>query len=291
MELHRIILAISALIFGVAFSSQLCEGTSKQIPLANEQEVKVRLNAGYAYIFIAQGPSSTLLNAEVEKLSAGALEQCITYSLRDKVGYITIDTKCDEEKKSDGKRKKHFSGWRPKKWNFEFSDAVPLDFNIEIGFGKGVLDLTGLSLKDFDLSSGASSVLLKFEKPNKSTIEDFKIEAGVGKFRAEGLCYANFNHLRFEGGVGSYHLDFGGTLKREVDVDLDLGLGVLTAVIPYDIGVKVNYRENFLSPIDLDADFTERENGVYYSSNYENAQGRINIHIEAGLGVVKIKRK
>ncbi|MBI2474511.1 MAG: hypothetical protein HYV68_02305 [Candidatus Taylorbacteria bacterium] len=75
-------------------------------------------------------------------------------------------------------------------------------------------------MKDFNLSAGASSVKLRFDEPNTSVIEDMSIEAGLSKFTGEGLGNANFNHFKFEGGVGSYTLDFSGKLDHEVDVDV-----------------------------------------------------------------------
>jgi len=67
-------------------------------------------------------------------------------------------------------------------------------------------------VKDFDLSTGASSVRLAFNEPNKGSIDQMTIEAGLSKFRAMGLGNANFKSLHFEGGVGKYTLDFHGSL-------------------------------------------------------------------------------
>lgn len=268
------------------------EGGTKEVPLSTEREVKVNLNAGLATVYISAGSSNQLLEADVEEISSEALKKCMIYNLRDNIGYLNIDTECDEGLKADQKKKKvHFSGWESRTWNLQFTDAVPLSFDIDLGLGKGVLDFTGLSVKNLNLSTGASSVTLKFDKPNKSVIEDLNIETGLSKFVARGLCNANFRHMRFEGGVGGYTLDFGGTLDTEVDVDLEVGLGSLTVIIPHHIGVKIFYEQNFMSQIDLDSDFEEREEDVYYSSNYEDARGKMNIHIEAGLGGVKIKRE
>ena len=117
------------------------------------------------------------------------------------------------------------------------------------------------------------------------------LESGLSKFRAQGLCNANFNHLKFEGGVGSYVLDFGGTLKKEADVDIEVGLGSLTVIIPENIGAKISYEKSLVAHIDLASDFSEPEENSYVSANYDNAPGRLNMHIEAGLGSVKIKRE
>ena len=150
--------------------------------------------------------------------------------------------------------------------------------------------MTGLKVKDLSIEAGASSVNLKFREPNKSTMEELAIEAGVSRFQADGLCNANFNHFKFEGGVGGYSLDFGGTLSRQVDVDISVGLGSLTISIPRNIGVKVEYEKNWFSTCDFDKDFTEQDSDIYYSSNYFTTDGKMDMKIEAGLGSVRVKR-
>jgi predicted membrane protein len=91
--------------------------------------------------------------------------------------------------------------------------------------------------------------------------------------------------------VGSYSLDFGGELKKEVDVDIEVGLGSLTIIIPNDIGAHIMYEKNWISHIELDNDIDEREENNYYTSNYYSSKGKINFRVEAGFGSVKIKRQ
>ena len=171
-----------------------------------------------------------------------------------------------------------------------FPEGIPISFELGLGLGRGNFDLTDLNVKDLKLSAGASSVSLKFDRQNKSVIEDLTIESGLSKFEGKGLCNANFNHLSFEGGVGSYALDFSGTLKKEVDVDIEVGLGSLVIYVPEEIGVKIIYEKSLLAHISLDQSLEDRGNNNYFSPNYRTAQGRMNIHIEAGLGSIKVKR-
>jgi hypothetical protein len=147
-----------------------------------------------------------------------------------------------------------------------------------------------LNINRFSLSTGASSTRIRFGEPNKSVIEWMKIEAGVSKLSAEGLGNANFNHLDFEGGVGSYYLNFDGNLKKEVDVKIDFGMGTITLDIPAKIGVKIKYNDSWLSSYSFASDIEKDHDGVSVSSNYAKAAGRMNISIDSGVGHVKIRR-
>ncbi len=259
----------------------------KQVPLTTEKELKVTLDAGFSDLTLSRGSGANVLDATIENESDLDPERFVEYVPRGSVGYLTINTSGDASSGS----KKHsveFKGFHSNSCDLRFTDALPISFELGLGLGKGNLDRTGLNVKDLRLSAGASSVRLRFDKPNKSVIENLTIESGLSKFEGEGLCNANFNRLKFEGGVGSYSLDFGGELRKEVDVQVEVGLGTLTIDIPPGTGAKVIYEKNIFAHVDLDRDFSEEQDNSYYSANYRTAPGRMNIRIDAGLGSVRI---
>jgi hypothetical protein len=260
----------------------------KEISLSGERELKATLEAGFAKLNISRGRSASLFNADITTEQTNDLSRFIEYSVRDNIGYLNLTT---DEKTNKKHGSFHISSFESSTWNTLFTDAVPISFDIELGLGEGDFDFTGLSVKDLNLSAGASKVKLRFDKPNKSTIEDLNIEAGLSKFECKGLSNANFNHMKFEGGVGTYTLDFTGALTKEADVDIEVGLGSLTIILPENIGAKVLYEKNIMSHLDIDKDFTEQKENSYYTSNYYSAVGKINLHIDAGLGGVKIRRE
>lgn len=275
--------------FGFVFKGD--EKYKREIPYTNERELKVNLEAGFGNIRIEKGSSTEIISLDIDTNLKGDIAQYIDYSNNDKVGYLNINTS-DILKKETKKKKRSFrlSGFDNNYWSMRFTDAIPIAFDIELGMGKGNIDLTDLNVKDFNISTGASSVTLRFDKPNRGIIENMNIETGLSKFKGYGLSNANFEHLKFQGGVGSYILDFSGDLKKDVDVDIEVGLGSITILIPEEIGAKVYYEKNWISSIDLPKDFEEEEEDYYFSSNYYSVTGRINMHIEAGMGSVTIKR-
>jgi len=282
-----LILAATGFIFYKAPNSY-----KKDIPLSHEQELKVTINAGYGDMYLSRGAGGALLHANIDAELKHDIDDYIEYSSRDNIGYLNICTS-DENYKSSNEHNHsiHFSGFGTNTWDMHFTDAIPISYDVELGMGKADFDFSGLSIKDLNLSTGASSVDMRFDKHNRSVIEDMNIESGVSKFHAEGLCNANFSHLKFQGGVGSYELDFGGKLDREANVDIEVGLGSLTVIIPEHTGAKIEYEKSIIAHITLADDFSEQEQNTYYSANYYDAPGKLNMHIEAGLGSVKIRRQ
>jgi hypothetical protein len=261
----------------------------KKIPLGNEKELKVTIEGGLADIFVSRGNASSILDAERATDESGTGRGDIRYSDRDGIGYVSIDLS-PEGKDSEGKKKHKSWNLESTSWNLRYTDAIPISFDIELGLGEGDIDMSGLNVKDFDLSTGASSVRLAFNEPNRNVIENMTIEAGLSKFRAMGLGNANFKHLRFEGGVGRYSLDFSGALKNEVDVDAEVGLGTLTITIPSNIGARIIYEKNWICEFDSDPEFVRQSDTEYQTDNYASARGKINLRVEAGFGSVRIRR-
>ena len=266
------------------------DGTYKEVGRTTERELNVVLSSSFGSMFISKGEREKIVTVDGSPEKADDSRMAMDYSVRNRIGYADISFGGGTR---DGEHKK---GWfntgsfRGDKWFLHFTDAIPISFDIELGVGKAQFDLSGLQVKDFNLSTGASEVDLSFDRPNTSSIDNMNIESGLSSFTGRNLGNANFKHFKFQGGVGAYTLDFSCGLHTEVDVDIEVGFGVVTIVIPKDVGAKIMYEKNWISRLECDRDFESTNDNQYVSDNYSSAPGRMNITIESGLGSVKIKR-
>lgn len=262
----------------------------REIGRTTEKELKVVISSSAGSVVIERGEREKMIVIESDPTRHNRDQVTVDYEIRNRVGYADLTLGPDDE--SDGKKGSfRLKGLDGGKWYVRFSDAVPISFDMKLGFGKGDFDLSGLQVKDFTLSTGASEVALAFDEPNKSTIENVNIETGVSKFEGRSLGNANFKHFRFQGGVGTYRLDFSGQISSEVDVDIELGMGVMTLIVPPDVGAKVYHEKNWVSRVDYDRDFTSISDEEYVSDNYSTASGRMNIRIDAGVGSIRVRRR
>jgi hypothetical protein len=293
MNLVRHIVAVTLVgTLGLAAASgqspQPADSRSREIGRTTEKEIKVVLSSSFGTLAIEKGEPEKIVIVDTRS-GDGTPPVRIDYSIRNRVGYMDVALG-ETDGEGEGKGGMRFSDLGKAKWDLRFSDAVPISFEVELGAGTGTFDLSGLDIKDFNLSTGASEVSLAFDEPNKSRIENLNIESGVSQFEGRNLGNANFHRLKFQGGVGSYHLDFSGSLNQEVDVDAEVGLGVLTLIIPDNIGARIFYQKSWMSSIALDADFRSTGEGEYTTDNYSNAAGKMNIRLDSGLGSIKIRR-
>ena len=262
----------------------------REIGRTTEKELKVVLSSSFGSLHVFRGDPGKVLTLENTKLNAIGFN--VDYAIRNRIGYMDLALGENDEEGDNGDHPHFkFNGFKGGQWSLSFSDAIPISFDIEMGVGKGDLNLSGLSVKDLNLSTGASDVCLAFDEPNRTSIENINVESGVSNFLGRNLGNANFRHFRFQGGVGSCVLDFGGEITREVDVDVAVGMGVMTLIIPKDVGARVLYEKNWVSRVTCSDDFDASGETEFVSKNYSTAEGKMNIRVDSGVGNVRIERE
>ncbi|NUN71045.1 MAG: hypothetical protein HUU02_15195 [Bacteroidetes bacterium] len=286
---------IAALVLSAGILS--AQAIVREVNRTDEKEVRLSLNSSFGSVNIKKGDAEKIVRVRYrskEKKREPALE--LQYAVRKGVGDLRMemhpeDSDVNYNDEGDGVRINADVNFSADVWHVELTDAVPIAMEVELGAGKSDFDLTGLILNELDITTGASSSRLDFGEKNKGEIKKLRIESGVSKFVANNLNNANFRTLEFNGGVGTYVLDFGGSLNRDVSVDINVGLGAMTIVVPKEIGLRVKYEDSWLSNLSLDDDeFVRKRKGIYESQNYADAAGRMEVHVESGLGTVRIKR-
>ncbi len=278
--------AACTLVLGTIIAANAQSQYHKEILYTGEEAVAVRLESAYGRVHLGRGQTDKIVVADMLVEPSQDFITDIHYRIDDGLGKLKLELKPPERQKRTISLGNLDSGT----WELQFIDHIPLQFDIELGAGKGNFDFTGLRVNKLNLSTGASTVSLRFAEPNKGSIEHMKIESGVSRFTADFLSNANFKQLSFQGGVGSYVLDFGGELSHEGFVNVDVGLGSVTLIVPPHIGVKLIAQQRLFSSVDVPNDFGKNQRNEYTSPNYETAKGKLTIKVEAGMGSVKLKR-
>jgi hypothetical protein len=256
------------------------EKTHKEIEFQGEKNLTVKIDFGGGTIILEKNQSGNVLDAEIEGENPD--EVAIDYDRIGDRGELHLD--------SESKLKHLDFDWEDNYWHLGFSDKIPISFEIDIGACEGKFDFTGLRIDHLDLDLGASSTEIIFGEPNPERISRFKIDVGASKLKIKGLGNANFDRLSFEGGVGDFTLDFGGELKHKAHVDIDMGLGSLTILLPEDIGVRIQKEGSFLSSFSMDEDeFEEVESNVYENKNFGKTEGELILDLEIGMGSAEIE--
>ena len=165
--------------------------------------------------------------------------------------------------------------------------TVPLDLDLEFGGTEATLELGGLTLQSLRLACGATDATLAFISPNRTRLRDLEVNVGAASFAGRQLANANAEQMRFQGGIGSVDLDFGGTWTRDLSVTTRLAVGKLTLRVPSDVGVRLEVRR-------VAAGFEQQglveRDGAWYSDNWETAPHKLRILAETFFGQIDLRR-
>lgn len=165
--------------------------------------------------------------------------------------------------------------------------GVPMNLRLELGAVRADLDLGGLALTDLRIETGASESRIDVSRPNPTSMERVQLEVGAADFTVRGLANLDARRVDVSCGFGDVTLDFTGEWRRDLTVDVDMGLGAVSLRFPEAVGIRLE-KSGFLLSLDAD-DLVERD-GVYYSDNWEGAARRVTVHVSGGLGSVSIDR-
>jgi hypothetical protein len=162
---------------------------------------------------------------------------------------------------------------------------VPMELDLEFGAVRADLDLGGLQMTELDLSTGASESRVSISEPNPIPMGTANFEVGAADFHVRDLGNLNAERIKVDAGVGNVVLAFTGEWQRNADVSVDMGLGALELRFPEGLGVRV-VKDTFLTS--LDAEGLVKRGDSYYSVDWEEAQYRVTVEVDAAFGSIDV---
>ncbi len=178
-------------------------------------------------------------------------------------------------------------GFPDAEMDLTLSTRIPMDLALELGAVEAELDLGGLRLRTLRLETGASTGELRVSAPNPEAMETVQIRVGAASFHARELGNLNAAQVEVEAGVGDIELDFAGLRRTETEVRVHLGVGSLEIRVPEEAGLRLT-RDSFLTS--FEAPGLEARDGALYSTNWEAAERRIRLDVDASFGTVTVVR-
>jgi hypothetical protein len=182
-----------------------------------------------------------------------------------------------------------FSNQLRNAWDLKISDAIPLALTVEAGAYKGSYDLGGLRLRGLKVEQGAAESTYDFSKPNPEALEQLSFSSGAASLTVSNLANANAANMRFDTAAGDYTLDFGGTLGRTSNVDIQAAATNLTIRVPSDTPMLVRIKSS-LSSTDLKG-FRQIDRQLYANAAWDEARPHVAVTIENAVGAVNLVSK
>lgn len=169
--------------------------------------------------------------------------------------------------------------------DLELARGVPMDLEINFGAVQADLDLGGLALVDLDLSTGASESTVVVSEPNSLEMSTANFSVGAAEFEAMGLGNLNAERIEVDAGVGSIILGLDGAWQQDARLSIDMGLGSLEIHVPEGLGIRLR-KDSFLTS--LDSEGLIKRGDVYESPDFDEAERRVTIDLDAAFGSVAV---
>ena len=169
----------------------------------------------------------------------------------------------------------------------ELSRKAPLDLSLDLGAVESDLDLTGLRISRLRVESGANDAKLRFDSLNATRMSALEISLGAASFRGDRLANANTPDIRVDAGVGNVELDLGGQWTQDIDLRVEVTLGIVTIHVPADVGVRVSLQKTVAS---FDHEGLIERDGAWVSKNWDSAPHKVRVAAETVFGKLSIDR-
>ena len=250
----------------------------------HEKHKVERGDAGQVRIYLKLSGGELDLTGGGDKLfegqftySAPELRPTVSYDVQDRYGELRV------VQKGSATPGRSAGQWR-NKWLLRLGTDVPIDLEADVGASDGEIDLGGVHLKSFHLSARAANLKVRFSTPNPDVASTIKVNTGTSRMSFEKLGNANMSDFEFDGGVGTYLFDFGGRWQRSARAYIRTGTGRVTLRLPQDIGVRVCPGD-----AEVNSDELRRDGECFVNSLYEDAEIRLDIDLDLGVGKLEIK--
>jgi hypothetical protein len=240
-----------------------------------------------------QGDDAVRVNVEygAGRLTVGAIDEGLLYRMNlryDEDAFEPV-AELDGDRLRLGvesvRRNVRTRGRQSGRLDLELARGVPMDLDLEFGAVRADIDLGGLVLTGLDLSTGASQSIVDVSEPNRGSMSTASFEVGAAEFTARHLGNLNAERIDVDAGVGSLMLWLTGEWERDAQVSIDMGLGSLELMVPEGLGVRLR-KDSFLTA--LDSEGLVKRGDVYESLDYDDADRRVTIDLDAAFGSVKV---
>ncbi|MEW5916765.1 MAG: LiaF domain-containing protein [Gemmatimonadota bacterium] len=163
-----------------------------------------------------------------------------------------------------------------------------LAIDVRAGAAESDLNLGGLPITTLAVSSGASDMRVRFDRPNPVRMKNMTLSTGAASVVADQLGNANVETMLVRASVGEMHLDFSGTWSGETELRTEVTLGTVTIHVPVDVGV-------YVEPSRVLAGFSheglKNRGAAWVSDNWESAPRKLRVYAQTLFGYLTIDRR
>lgn len=178
-------------------------------------------------------------------------------------------------------------GGNPENYLMELSPdkEVPTALNMSLGLGSARLDLSDLNLKRINIVSGATDVIISYQKPNRDEMSEMNINGGMSRIVIRNLEMARVGKVKIENGMGNTKILMGNSCQHASMIELMVGAGSCIFMVQEDVPVKLIVTQTFFSSLEIPQNFQKIAENTYVNQAYKtNSAQASTISVDLGIG-------
>jgi hypothetical protein len=273
-------LVLSSLACSVTINAPTIQTGDTQTLTINETAPDAKLPAA---VNLSMGAGTLTLTGGATNLVEGTVRYNISGwkpSITRDAGNLTIA--------QDTKRINVIPGNKPvNDWVLKLG-KTPMALSLKAGAYEGKLDLSGVALTSLDITDGASTSKVIFNSLNPQVMSTFSYRTGASTVELNGLANANFRNMTFDGGAGSYTLDFSGVLQSNANVKIKGGVSDMTIRVPAGTNCTITVTGGLNT---VSTSGTWNSEGKVYTNSGTSGAPRLTIDVEMGVGTLHLESR
>jgi hypothetical protein len=180
-----------------------------------------------------------------------------------------------------------FGGGIPK-FDLTLGRDKPYSLALETGASEASVDLGGLPITRLTVKQGAGRATIDFSSPNPEAMTLLDTHAGAVMLEMKNLANANFGEMRVEGGAASYKFDFGGSLQRDGQVQIETGMSTVEVRVPKSTAARIA-AECALGHLEIGDGLTKRDGSLWTEAAIAGKSPVLTIHVTVTMGALQVR--
>ena len=246
----------------------------------NLTKLKVNYNFSGTDIIISDSDSTQMLNASIEYFE-NSKKPILKFDKIGNTGIIDIQNEVlssfnfnDESKKITNQL--FLPGELLVKLNFDIQMS-----NIEFNLKDAIIS-------DIALNFGIGNGKIKLNNYNKnSECKTLDIDLGMGALYIKNIGNLICNSMKFKAGLGSLKIEFSKEIIQNIDIDIIVGMGSATLIIPKSINATIIYKPNLFANTNFDG-MVLIDNNTYRNEDYNSKNPMITFSTSISIGSLNL---
>lgn len=170
-------------------------------------------------------------------------------------------------------------------WEFFPDPAQTHSLFIQSGMGGSRLDLSGLKISGLNVSSGASDIVITYSQPNKTEMDVFEVNGGMGKIQVRNIEMARAKKIHIQNGMGETQISIGTACTgNATEIRVEVGAGNCVITADSQVPMKIVINKSFLSSVHIPESFIKSGENVYTNPKFKTSENQ-SVVIIADIGV------